>query len=104
MESASSTGTGASRSHRSSFAVERLSLDGTGQMPTGNETPQPVLTQEHLELLCRQIGIPKALCNRYALELTAFDLCCCMGAAHHTCGPCGQPTWLKCLFMLMTIL
>lgn len=65
MESATSTGTGVSRSHRSSFAVERLSLDGSGQAPGANETPQPALSQQHLESMCQQLGIPNTLCNRY---------------------------------------
>lgn len=64
MESASSTGTGASRSHRSSFAVERLSLDQAGQPPGANEAPLPAMSQRHLEAMCLQLGIPKALCNR----------------------------------------
>ena len=72
MESATSTGTGASRSHRSSFAVERLSLDGSGQAPGANEAPQPALSQQHLEAMCLQLGIPKPLCNRYVLSLRYF--------------------------------
>lgn len=89
MESASSTGTGASRSHRSSFACERLSLDGNGQLPTSNDTPQPALSQQHLELLCQQIGIPKALCNRYAaghaMLLALVQACNCVEDARRHC-------------------